>query len=72
MPNANLVKHQKEVYCSEIKLFSNIAPNIKSPNNDTKMFKPALKEYLSPVSLLLLCIRIYLNQKFLATMYGCK
>jgi hypothetical protein len=30
VPNTNLSKYQKEVYCSGIKLFNKVPPNIKS------------------------------------------
>jgi hypothetical protein len=37
VPNTNLSKYQKGVYCPGIKLFSNIPPNIKSLNHDLKI-----------------------------------
>jgi hypothetical protein len=40
------VNIQKGVYCTGIKLFSNLPPTIKSLNHDIKKFKPAIKEYL--------------------------
>jgi hypothetical protein len=46
MPNMNLTKYQKVVYCAGIKLFSDLPPTIKSLNHDIKVFKPALKYYL--------------------------
>jgi hypothetical protein len=42
----NFSKYKQLVYCSRIKLFSNLLANIKSLNHNIKMFKPALKEYL--------------------------
>jgi hypothetical protein len=50
VPNTNLSKYKKDVYCSGIKLFNNLTPTIKSLNHDIKIFKPALKEYLLPHS----------------------
>jgi hypothetical protein len=46
MPNTNLTKYQKGVYYTDIKLFDNLPPTIKSLNRDIKVFKPALKDYL--------------------------
>jgi hypothetical protein len=37
---------KKGVYCTGVKLFNNLPPTIKSLHNDTKVFKPALKDYL--------------------------
>jgi hypothetical protein len=44
--NYNLSKCQKEVYCTGIKFFNNLSPNIKSLNYEIKMFKAALKEHI--------------------------
>jgi hypothetical protein len=46
IPNTNLTKHKKGVYYTGIKLFNNLLPTIKSLNQDTKVLKPALKDYL--------------------------
>jgi hypothetical protein len=46
VPNTDLSKYQKGVYYSGVKLFSKLPHYIKSLNNDLKIFKPALKEYL--------------------------
>jgi hypothetical protein len=54
------IVQQKGVYYYVIKLFNNLPPNDKSLNHDTKMFKPALKEYLLSHS-------IYFLQEFTST-----
>jgi hypothetical protein len=59
MPNVNLTTYQKGAYYAGIKLFSTLVASIKSLNSDIKVFKPALKDYLS--SLLLLSRRTYFN-----------
>jgi hypothetical protein len=46
VPNTNLSKYQKGVYHYRYKLFSKLPPNMRSSNQDIKMFKPELKEYL--------------------------
>jgi hypothetical protein len=46
LPNTNLSKYKKGVYCSGIKLFSNLPPTVKSLNHDIKKCKSSLKEYL--------------------------
>jgi hypothetical protein len=46
MPNTNLIRYQKGVYCTGIKLFNNLPPTIKSLNHYIKVFKSALKDYL--------------------------
>jgi hypothetical protein len=46
VPNTDLSKYQKGVYCSGIKLFSNLLPTIKRLNHNIKKFQPSLKEYL--------------------------
>jgi hypothetical protein len=53
VPKINLSKHQKGVYCSRIKLFNKLPPNIRSLNHDIKMLKSALKviSYLTPILL---------------------
>jgi hypothetical protein len=70
LPNTNLSKYKKGVYYSGIKLFNNLPPTIKSLNHDIKKVL-ASTERVSPISLLLLCRRIYLNQKFLAIINTC-
>jgi hypothetical protein len=46
VPNTNLSKYQKRVYCTGIKLFNNLPPTVKSLNHNIKKFKTAPKEYL--------------------------
>jgi hypothetical protein len=46
----NLSKHQDGVYCTGIKLFSNLPPTIKYSKHCMKLLKPAIKEYLLPHS----------------------
>jgi hypothetical protein len=46
-PSAKITGYQKGAYCAGIKLFSTLPDNIKSLNHDIKLFKPALKDYLS-------------------------
>jgi hypothetical protein len=46
VPNSNLIKYQKGVYYSGIKIFNNLSPNVKNLSHNVKMFKRALKEYL--------------------------
>jgi hypothetical protein len=46
MPNSNLTKYQKWVYCSGIRSFSNLPTTIKNINHNVKILKPALKECL--------------------------
>jgi hypothetical protein len=45
VPNTDLSKYQKGVYCAGIKLFNFLPPNIKCYIIAT-IFKPALKEYI--------------------------
>jgi hypothetical protein len=54
MPNMNLIKYQKGVYYTGIKLFNNLPPTIKSLNHNIKVFKPASKDYLLTLSSLIL------------------
>src|SRR5215475_7581312 len=46
-PICNLVVFQKGVYCSSIKLYNHLPPYLKSLAKDLKLFKPALKRFLS-------------------------
>jgi hypothetical protein len=46
MPHTNLTKYQGGIYYTDIKLFSNLLPTIKSLNYDIKAFRSALKYYL--------------------------
>jgi hypothetical protein len=59
--NTKLSKYGKGVYCSGIKLFSKLPPNIKSLNHYISMCKPALKECL--VSHSLYCIEGFTSTK---------
>jgi hypothetical protein len=43
MPNAKLTKYQGEVHHSDIKLFNNLLPTIRSLNHNIRVIKPALK-----------------------------
>jgi len=45
-PTSNLAIFQKGVYCSGIKLYNHLPPNITSLAKDIKLFKPALKRFL--------------------------
>jgi hypothetical protein len=45
-PSANLTSYQKGAYYAGIKKFSTLPDSSKSLNNDIKVFKPALKDYL--------------------------
>jgi hypothetical protein len=45
-PNANLTKYQGGVYHTDINLYSNTPPKIKSLNQNTQVFKPALGDYI--------------------------
>jgi hypothetical protein len=44
--NMNLTKYRKGVYYTGIKLFNNLPSTIRSLNHDTRVFKPALIDYL--------------------------
>jgi hypothetical protein len=44
--NPNLAGYQKCTYYAQIKLSNTIPASIKSLNHNTKLFKPALKDYL--------------------------
>jgi hypothetical protein len=44
--NANLTSYQKDACYAGIKLFNILPDSIKSLNNDIKVLKPALKDYL--------------------------
>jgi hypothetical protein len=46
MLNANLSTYQKGAYYEGIKLFNTLPASTKSLNNDIKVFKLALKDYL--------------------------
>jgi hypothetical protein len=48
MSYANLTIYQKGTYYAGIKLCSTLPASIKSLNCDIKVFKPALKDYLTP------------------------
>jgi hypothetical protein len=45
-PTTNLIKAQKPVYYSRIKLFNNLPFNIKQLPHDTNKFKLALTKFL--------------------------
>jgi hypothetical protein len=45
-PNANLTRYHKRMYCTGIKLFSNLPSTSTSLNYDIKVFKPELKDFL--------------------------
>jgi hypothetical protein len=53
MPDSNLTKYQKGVYCTGIKLLSNLLTTITSSNHDIKVLKPALNESHSSSTLLM-------------------
>ena len=46
-PVCNLTVFQKAAYYSGIKLFNHLTLKIKSPSNEIKVFKPALKSFLT-------------------------
>lgn len=46
MPNANLTKYQARVYCTGVKLFSNLPHIMKNLKYDIEVLKLALKDYL--------------------------
>jgi hypothetical protein len=45
--NTNLSKYKKGAYYSVVRLFNRLPPNINSLIHDTKIFKPALKDYIA-------------------------
>jgi len=47
LPVCNLTLFQKGAYFSGIKLFNHLPPRIKSLSNEIKLFKPALKRFLT-------------------------
>jgi hypothetical protein len=47
MLNANLTSYQKGAYYAGIKLFNTLPSSIKSLNHNIRVFKPAMKNYLS-------------------------
>jgi hypothetical protein len=51
MLNANLGTYKKHAYYAGIELFSILPASIKSLNHDIKVFKLALKHYLTPFTL---------------------
>jgi hypothetical protein len=46
VPNANLTKYQKGVYCKGIKLYNQLPTDIKNSVNNQKLFGSALKSFL--------------------------
>lgn len=46
LPDSNLTKYYKSLYCTGIKLFGTVPTAVNSLNPDTKLFLSALKEYL--------------------------
>ena len=47
LPHADLATYQKEVYNSDVKIFSNLPSEIKSASDNTKRFKNLLIYFLS-------------------------
>jgi hypothetical protein len=47
LPVCNLTIFQKGAYCSGIKLCNHLPQKIKSLSNEIKLFKPALKKFLT-------------------------
>jgi hypothetical protein len=47
LPACNLTIFQKGAYYSGIKLFNHLPQKIKSLSNEIKLFKPALKQFLT-------------------------
>jgi hypothetical protein len=59
LPSSNLSLYRKGVYFTGIKVFNNLPQSIKNLSNDTKQFKPVLKNYLHAHSFY--CVDEYFN-----------